>query len=451
MIRANRIIGGSSEESEALEEKVRGLAKTTIYTSGEVAQGLTYLGMAGLKPKEAFYALEPALNIAKIGMISFSKAADIVTNVMRAFYIPAENIAKVADVLSVAITNSNATIEQMAQALSYVAPVAAAVGDSIENVTAILTVFHDVGIKGTRAGTSLRRAYTNLLSPSEKAAGVLKRLNVRTIDINGNMLSMVTIMKNLAKNGATAADMVSLFGVRAAPAMVNLLRDLQQVNPKLDEQISLLEKAEGAAEELGRTLEQHLGADVKKLISALHDKFIDLFKANEQGLRNIINNTRDWVASLDAKKVQDFVDGIMNLVDAFRRCADVILTLTKYFIGLTILRTIGGIVGWFIGVIGGASTALMALSQKMAGATVASNLLRMGIAGLGNILLKFTGWIGWVIGGATLLIPLIYQWFNGQVELNNATDEGAESQKKYNDELERRRRLTINGVEFLQA
>lgn len=448
MIRANRIMGASAGESELLEAKVRDLAKTTVYTSGEVAEGLTYLAMAGLKPKEAFYALTPTLNLAKIGMISFAKAADIVTNVMRAFYIPAEEIGKVADVLSVAITNSNATIEQMAQALSYVAPVASAVGESIEDVTAMLTIFHDVGIKSSRAGTSLRRAYSNLLSPSEKAAKVLKRLNIITIDLNGNMLSMVTIMKDLARNGATAADMVSLFGVRAAPAMINLLRDLQQANPKLDEQVSLLEKAAGAAKDLGETLEQHLGADAKKMISALHEKFLELFEANEQGLRDMVQNTTDWIASLDTKKVQKFVDGLMNLADALRRNADLFLSLIKYIVGFTILRTLIGIVGTATTAFKHLTAGLMGLRGILLGISGAATLLTNTLGFLAVVTNKLAGPVGWILGAAALLIPLLYEWFGGQVDINKATKEGTSDLEKYNDELERRRRLTINGVEF---
>lgn len=314
MVRATAVMNATANESVMLENRVRELARETVFTGVQVAQGLTYLGMAGLTSSEAMAALEPTLNIAKIGMIEFSEAADIVTNVLRAFKLNAEDLSGVADDLATSITNSNATIQQLAKALSYVAPIAYAAGGGIREVTALLTVMHDVGIKSSRAGTALRRAYGNLLAPTAKVSKTLEKLKVSTYDANGRMRSMVSIFLDLSNAGATSADVMNLFGVRASSALQSILDDINSVNPKLREMMKLLAHNEGAAKDLGQAFEEYLGADAQKLVSALQDKFIEIFKVNEEGFRKIVKDLTEFIKTLDAQKIGAWVDRMVEVV-----------------------------------------------------------------------------------------------------------------------------------------
>lgn len=313
MIRATAVIGATPTEYTKLEQKVRDLAKTTIYTGREVAEGLRYLGMAGLSSSEAIDALEPTLNIAKIGMIEFAESADIVTNVLRAFKLNANELGDVADDLATAITNSNATIKELAKALSYVAPIAYAAGGSLREVNSLLAVMHDVGIKSSRAGTALRRAYGNLLAPTDKVRNTLQELGITTHDANGRMRSMVQIFHDMAKAGAAPSHIMKLFGVRASSALQSVLDDVNSLNPKLNEMYKLLGENQGAARDLGATIEDYLGADARKLVSALEDKFIEIFNANKNGFRQIIADVTEFIKSLDAQAIGKFAEDVLKV------------------------------------------------------------------------------------------------------------------------------------------
>lgn len=327
MIRSTAVIGANAAEAQNLENKVRSLAKSTIYTSGEVASGLTYLGMAGLSAKEATDALEPSLNIAKIGAISFAESADIVTNVLRGFRLEASDLGDVADDLATAITSSNATIQQLAKSLSYVAPLAASAGGSVREVVSILAVMHDVGIKSSRAGTALRRAYSNFLAPTKKVQTTLAKLNVTLTDGNGKMRAMTHILRDIVDAGSSAGDTVALFGVRAAAAMQATFDDLRAVNPKLQFMLAKLSENAHAAKNLGEAFEKYLGAEARKLISALHDKMIDVFKANEQLFTDIIRKIKAFVQGLDTEKIANFVEYVARLIKVFIDLGAILLTV----------------------------------------------------------------------------------------------------------------------------
>lgn len=219
-----------------LAESALHASKVTIFTAVEAAEGLVALGMAGLNAQQAMGALTPSLQLAQIGMIDVYQSADIMTNVMLGFGMSIEttseslkNATLVTDVLAAAITNSNSTIKEMSKSLSYVAPIAHAAGGSIQETVAALETFHNVGIKGSRAGTALRRAYVNLLEPTDKVANKLRDLGVSVRDTEGDMYELTTIMMELEKAGATTADLVTIFGVRAAPAMIAFAANLDDI------------------------------------------------------------------------------------------------------------------------------------------------------------------------------------------------------------------------------
>lgn len=324
MVRANAIMSATVGEAKLLEQEVRHLGETTVFTATEAAGGLTALAMAGLSAGQALEALDPALSLAVIGQIDMYKSADILTNVMNGFRLEASDIPRIVDDLATAITSSNSTIEQMGTALSYVAPVASATGAEIEEVVAILEVFHNTGIKASRAGTSLRRAYVNLLKPSGDARDTLLKLNVATRDINGNMRDMSNIMRDLANAGATSADLIALFGVRAVPAMQALMDDMRSVNSEFEIFRANLMKNEGAAENLREAFEDYLGADARKLMSALEEKAIVMFGTLEDGLRQGIQNMTEFVQSFSSEEIEEFMDDVREL-------SSLLLTMGTFF------------------------------------------------------------------------------------------------------------------------
>jgi TP901 family phage tail tape measure protein len=304
------IIVEASQSAEAAQRKMTQAAidasKATIFTASESAEGLVALGMSGLNAEKSMGSLRASLNLAAIGMVDVYTSADIMTNVMLGFGMEIDTYSKtvaasalVSDVLASSITNSNATIREMAKALSYVAPVAAAVGASIEETTAILETFHNVGIKGQRAGTSARRAFINLISPSDKVGDVMLRLGVNIFEASGKMRGMIPIMKDLKAAGASAADMSELFGARAAPAMIALLGSIEATEAEYNR---LRDSAKGAAQEMALFMATSLNDQNLILVSKLHAKYQEVFEKSKgsfkdlnRALKDLIDNNIDGV------------------------------------------------------------------------------------------------------------------------------------------------------------
>lgn len=269
----------TSKEIIAVQEEMktvaREAAKVTVFTAAEAAEGMVALGMAGMKPNAAMGSLASSLRLAQIGMISVYESADIMTNVMlgfgmemRTYEQAVESSALVTDRLASSITNSNATVKQMANALSYVAPVAHVLGGSIDEVLAGLEAFHNVGIKSQRAGTGMRRMYANLAGQTDKTYHSLLKLGVATRNTDGSMRRLFDIMSDLKDAGADAGDVKDLFGTRALPAALAYMNSLEQIRENMDR---LEHKSKG----VGKAMADFMATSSTEQWRIIQSKFAD--------------------------------------------------------------------------------------------------------------------------------------------------------------------------------
>ena len=95
---------------------------------------------------------------------------------MRGFQLDAAEAGRVADVLAEAANRTNAGVEDMGEAMKYIAPVANAMGLSLEETAAAVGILADVGIKGSQALTTLRGTLTRLTKPTDDMVAVMERL-----------------------------------------------------------------------------------------------------------------------------------------------------------------------------------------------------------------------------------------------------------------------------------
>ncbi len=115
-------------------------------------------------------AMPGLLNLAAAGQLSLAEASDIASNVLSGFGLNADQSARAADVLAAASTSSNTNVQMLGQTMKVVAPVASAMGISVEQVAAAAGRLGDAGIQGSEGGTALRGILAKLSAPSKEAA-----------------------------------------------------------------------------------------------------------------------------------------------------------------------------------------------------------------------------------------------------------------------------------------
>jgi len=140
--------------------------------------------------------------------------------------------------------------------MAYVGPVASSAGLSIEETTAAIQIMSDAGIQGTMAGTALGGALSSLLSPTKQATGILATYGLTAADVDPQVHSLAEIIDTLGAVGISTGDAMTLFGDRAGPAMLTLIR---AGGDGIRDYTVALEDCDGAAQRMAETMEGGVG------------------------------------------------------------------------------------------------------------------------------------------------------------------------------------------------
>lgn len=290
-----------SQGFKSLTELARELGRTTQYTSAQAAEAMQFLGMAGFNTQQILKATPAALNLAIAGNMDLGRTADIASNILTGFGIKAEETTRVTDVLAQAARTTNVDVSMLGETMKYAAPVAAAVGGTLEETAVLAGVLGDAGIQATMSGTMLRAAYLRLAAPVGKGAKVLEKMRkelhltaeempdvakqaaytqahltqmgVKIFDSNGKMRSMIDILRdmNVALKDASDEEKLSavkaIFGDRAAPGALNIFKSIQTM--RLDEVLDKINHSQGAAQEMADRMKATTRGAYLELVSAL--------------------------------------------------------------------------------------------------------------------------------------------------------------------------------------
>lgn len=106
------------------------------------------LAAAGFNTQETMAAMPGLLDLAAASGESLATSSDIAASTLRGFGLEANQAGHVADVLAKNANATNAAVADTGEAMKYIAPVAHAMGLSLEEVTAAIGEMSNSGIKG---------------------------------------------------------------------------------------------------------------------------------------------------------------------------------------------------------------------------------------------------------------------------------------------------------------
>lgn len=180
----------TSEEFNTMEEEALRLGRTLgTFTAVDAANSMKLLAFSGFEVNEILESTEQIMRFAMATQIDLAMATDITARALRTFGIEASDVARVTDVLTLAFSSSATTVEEIGTALSYVGPVAAATGVSLEETTAAIMALANVGIRGSMAGTQLRQVFLRLQAPTSASIAVMKELGLEIFELGPAALS----------------------------------------------------------------------------------------------------------------------------------------------------------------------------------------------------------------------------------------------------------------------
>ena len=331
-----------SQASESEMARLKALAKQmgieTKFSATEAGQGLEYMAMAGWDVDSMLAGLPGIMNLAAASEEDLGQVSDIVTDAMTAFNLEASRSAEFADVLAQASARSNTDVAMMGQTFKYVAPVAGALGFSIQDTATAIGLMANAGIKGEQAGTSLRAIFSRIVKPTAEAEAAMSRIGLTVSNSDGSMRSLDEILRDLRAGFSSlseserASTAASLAGQEAMSGMLALVNASDEDYEKLSDSIY---HAKGAAEEMAGIRMDNLKGDVTLLKSSAEGAGIAIYEGLSEPLREGVQTGTEWLNSF-TESVEENLPTIRREVksagSALMGFADPVLDLGSWFL-----------------------------------------------------------------------------------------------------------------------
>ena len=323
-------IGFDSDFSQ-MNQLMRQVGVETKFTAPQVASAGKFLAMAGYKVDDIRNSIRPISNLALIGDSNLGETADVVTNIMTGYEIPANQMNNVADILAMTFTKSNTTLMELAESFKYAGTVAHQSGLEFETTAAAIGVLGDAGIKASHAGTTLRMMLMNMQAPTKKQRAAWKALGVSPKDEAGNLKDFNTLMTELNEKSKTMSngDFTSLFyqafRVTAATGAMALVRHADKIN-----EISDLNKSGsyGLSEELANAKKNTIEGLWYQMTSAFTESGMKGFEAMQGAIRSFLQQMIQLMQS------PEFVQALSSAMQMFMRLVQVITDVFQSIMGV---------------------------------------------------------------------------------------------------------------------
>lgn len=316
MKRVQAVASATNAELGSMTNLAMKLGAETQFSAKQAADAMYQLSTAGFDANQSMKILPGTLDLAAASGIELANAAEIQASAIRGFGLAASDAGRVADILAKTVNTSAVEMYDLQESLKYIAPVAKASGQSIEDMMAAVGLMGNVGIKGSQAGTTLRTAMVRLANPTEKARVALKSLGLEAGDLAGpkGLLSLPNIMgkivtgsQDVSKNTRNAA-LASIFGREALSGMVAMVEAGPEAFRK---QSKALTDAEGTARRTARVMRDSVAGAWDNFTGSVETASIRLTKTFLPAIKDVLNS--------GAGGVNDLIKGITSGDAAPRR------------------------------------------------------------------------------------------------------------------------------------
>lgn len=312
---------GFEARFDAMNQTMRQVGVETKFTAPQVAEAGKFLAMAGLNVDQIKNAIRPISDIALVGDTDLGETADVVTNIMTAYEIPAQNMNNAADVLTMTFTKTNTTLMELAESFKYAGTVAHQAGLDFETSSAAFGVLGDAGIKGSHAGTTMRMLLMNMIKPTKNAQEAWDLLGINPKDQAGNLRPLTEILQELREKqqGMSMGEFTQLTTtmarITAVPGFLALINNVE----KLKEVEELNRNSFGLASQLADEKKNTILGLWHQMTSAFTETGMQQFESMQSVVRDFL---RQMIALMQSP---EFARALGSMMDMFMKLVNVII------------------------------------------------------------------------------------------------------------------------------
>ncbi len=293
------ISGDATQAIQGFKEGIQELSKITPKDPRELGAAAYSIVSAGITDTaEALKVLTSSTRLAVAGLGTTEEATDLVTSALNSFKIPAEDAERVAAVLFNTVKAGKTTVTALAIGFGQVAPIAAEMGVSLEELSAATAALTTTGLKTSVAQQQLRAALASLLKPTAEAKELFESLGAKSfkqlIIDSGGLVAAFARLKEAAKGDE---EMLA----KAAGSVEGLGAILSLTGAQADTFASSMEAMLNPVDSLDEAVK----------------KQNDTFNAQSQILKNQVNVQFQNLALKVLPVLIDIMKGLPETIDSF--------------------------------------------------------------------------------------------------------------------------------------
>lgn len=329
------ITGASGKTFDDLQAKAEELGRNTSFTAGQIASGMKEMAQQGWKAKDILAGMDSVTALAVVGQMELADSSYLVASALNQFGANAGEAERYANVMTNTFLNSGATVTDFGESLKYTGSLAGSMKIPIEEVGTAIGILGDNGIKGSQAGTTLRRVISNLANPTDKVASAIEKYNLqgaRQKIVNGDLVGGLKEMSeklsglNAEQKAQAGYSIAGMYALSGFLALVNTAPE------EIDELYKSIQNGEGVYDTMDKMLQTVTG-QMLLFVSKVQTgakQIYDAIQTNIVGAMNTVNKFTDflldgditggfsYLASESKNWGQAIADGLSNAINYLR-------------------------------------------------------------------------------------------------------------------------------------
>ncbi|MDR3350701.1 MAG: phage tail tape measure protein [Prevotellaceae bacterium] len=454
-------VQAAAEAGESEMLTLRNIARSTGlqglgYDAVAAGEAMEYLAKAGYTTQQITSSLPGVLNMAAAGQLSLGEAADYTINILSQFGKSAAEAARLSDQLALTDMRATTNIREIAEAMKYWGPTAAAMNVTLEESNAIIGILANSGLKGSMATRALSTSLVGLTKPTTDAAKTMTQLGLNFFDSKGEFIGVANMIGVLEQRLAGLNQKER----QAALAAVFNKESIQELNilmragsGEIRTWTAAMDGAQGSAERMAQTKMDNLAGDWRNLKAQASDTAIGIYEAMSPTLRNLTQDATGFIQSLDTTAIgatlSNLAKGLANVGVFLMRNYGTIITLAKGYVALK-AAVLGYRAGTLLALratslLAGAGTIKAVIGLAKSVHSVKDAMLLLNMATKANP-------IGLIVGGIAAVASAVMLFSRRKKDSTEATLKANRADSQYLQTLaEEKSRITLLSEELKRA